>query len=150
MQVAVSAIKEFAAEIGKPRWEWTPEVENTELLNAIKGEFAGAIEEAYSIRDKMERYARLGEIKSAAVEKFAGEEEGQPSGDLVKKYFGKIEKSVVRQQVIDGKPRIDGRDNKTVRPIEIEVGVLPSTHGSALFTRGETQAIVTDYPGHRS
>jgi len=143
MQTAITAIKEFAAEVGKPRWEWKPEPENTELLEAIKGEFTGAIEEAYSIRDKMARYERLGEIKAAAVEKFAGEEEGQPSEDDVKKYFGKIEKNVVRQQVIDGKPRIDGRDNKTVRPIEVEVGVLPSVHGSALFTRGETQAIVT-------
>lgn len=143
MQTAVTAIKEFAAEIGKPRWDWQPAAENTELLNAIKADFAGAIEEAYGIRDKMARYERLGEVKAAAVEKLAGEEEGQPSEEEVKKYFGKIEKSVVRQQVIDGKPRIDGRDNKTVRPIEIEVGVLPSVHGSALFTRGETQAIVT-------
>jgi len=143
MQSAIKAIKEFAEENGKPRWEWQPEQENTELLNAIEGEFRGAIEEAYSIRDKMERYGRLSEVKSAAVEKFAGEEEGQPSEEEVKKCFGKIEKTVVRQQVIEGKPRIDGRDNKTVRPIEVEVGVLPSVHGSALFTRGETQAIVT-------
>ena len=143
MQTAINAIKEFAAENGKPRWEWQPEAENTELLNAIKAEFGGAIEEAYAIRDKMARYERLGEIKSAAVEKLAGEEEGQPSEEEVKKYFGKVEKSVVRLQVIEGKPRIDGRDNKTVRPIKVEVGVLPSVHGSALFTRGETQAIVT-------
>src|SRR5690554_3742418 len=143
MQAAITAIKEFAAEHGKPRWEWQPEAENTELLNAIKSEFGGAIEEAYAVRDKMARYERLGEIKAAAVEKLAGEEEGQPSEELVKKYFGKVEKAVVRQQVIDGKPRIDGRDNKTVRPIEVEVGILPSVHGSALFTRGETQAIVT-------
>ncbi len=143
MQTAINAIKEFAAENGKPRWEWQPEAENTELLNAIKAEFGGAIEEAYAVRDKMARYERLGEIKSAAVEKLAGEEEGQPSEEEVKKYFGKVEKSVVRQQVIEGKPRIDGRDNKTVRPIKVEVGVLPSVHGSALFTRGETQAIVT-------
>ena len=143
MQTAITAIKEFAAENGKPRWEWQPEAENTELLNAIKAEFGGAIEEAYAIRDKMARYERLGEIKSAAVEKLAGEEEGQPSEEEVKKYFGKVEKSVVRLQVIEGKPRIDGRDNKTVRPIKVEVGVLPSVHGSALFTRGETQAIVT-------
>src|SRR5690554_5069166 len=142
MQTAINAIKEFAAENGKPRWEWQPEAENTDLLNAIKAEFGGAIEEAYAIRDKMARYERLGEIKSAAVEKLAGEE-GQPSEEEVKKYFGKVEKSVVRQQVIEGKPRIDGRDNKTVRPIKVEVGVLPSVHGSALFTRGETQAIVT-------
>ncbi|MEP1267870.1 MAG: polyribonucleotide nucleotidyltransferase, partial [Marinobacter sp.] len=143
MQTAVTAIKEFAAEVGKPRWEWQPEAENTELLNAVKADFSADIEQAYGIRDKMERYARLSEIKSAAVEKLAGEEEGQPAEDEVKKYFAKVEKTIVRQQVIDGKPRIDGRDNKTVRPIEVEVGVLPSTHGSALFTRGETQAIVT-------
>ena len=143
MQAAVTAIKEFAAENGKPRWDWQPAPENTELLNTIQSEFGGAIAEAYAIRDKMERYARLSEIKSAAVEKLAGEEEGQPAEDEVKKYFGKVEKIVVRQQVLDGKPRIDGRDNKTVRPIEVEVGILPSVHGSALFTRGETQAIVT-------
>src|SRR5690554_7023664 len=106
MQAAISAIKEFAAENGKPRWEWQPEAENTELLNAIKAEFGGAIEEAYAIRDKMARYDRLGEIKSAAVEKLAGEEEGQPSAEEVKKYFGKVEKSVVRLQVIEGKPQI--------------------------------------------
>ncbi|HAP51461.1 MAG TPA: polyribonucleotide nucleotidyltransferase, partial [Marinobacter adhaerens] len=92
MQTAVTAIKEFAAEIGKPRWDWQPAAENTELLNAIKADFAGAIEEAYGIRDKMARYERLGEVKAAAVEKLAGEEEGQPSEDEVKKYFGKIEK----------------------------------------------------------
>ena len=143
MQTAIQAIKQFAAEHGKPRWEWTPEAENTALLEAIRADFAAGIEEAYTIRDKMDRYARLGELKTAAVEKLAGDEEGQPSEDEVKKYFGKVEKATVRQSVIDGKPRIDGRDTKTVRPIQIEVGVLPSTHGSALFTRGETQAIVT-------
>nr|WP_227712543.1 polyribonucleotide nucleotidyltransferase [Marinobacter zhanjiangensis] len=143
MQTAVTAIKEFAAQVGKPRWEWQPEPENTELLNAIKDGFGGAIADAYAIRDKMDRYAKLKEIKTEAVEKLAGEDEGQPAEDDIKKYFGKVEKNVVRQQVIEGKPRIDGRDNKTVRPISIEVGVLPSTHGSALFTRGETQAIVT-------
>ncbi|MFW5824417.1 MAG: polyribonucleotide nucleotidyltransferase [Marinobacter sp.] len=143
MQSAIQAIREFTAEVGKPRWEWQPEPENTDLLNAIKSGYEAAIADAYAIRDKMERYGRLSELKAEAVEKLAGEEEGQPSSEEVKKYFGKVEKQVVRQQVIDGKPRIDGRDNKTVRPISIEVGVLPSTHGSALFTRGETQAIVT-------
>src|SRR5690554_5241524 len=113
MQAAVTAIKEFAAENGKPRWDWQPAAENTELLGAIKAEFAGAIEEAYGIRDKMARYERLGEIKAAAVEKLAGEEEGEPSAEDVKKNFVKIEKAGVRQQVIEGKPRIDGRDNKT-------------------------------------
>ncbi|MBS3805409.1 MAG: polyribonucleotide nucleotidyltransferase [Oleiphilaceae bacterium] len=143
MQTAVQAIKELTAEVGKPKWDWQPEPENTPLLNLMTAEFAGAIEEAYAIRDKMERYARLSVVKAEAVEKLAGEEEGQASAEEVKKYFGKVERSTVRKHVIEGKPRIDGRDNKTVRPIEIEVGVLPSTHGSALFTRGETQAIVT-------
>jgi len=143
MQTAVSAIKEFAAEIGKPRWEWQADAVNAELMGAIKADFADAIAEAYSIRDKMDRYARLGEIKAAAVAKLAGDEEGKHSAEDVKKCFGKTEKHVVRQQVIDGKPRIDGRDTKTVRPIKIEVGILPGAHGSALFTRGETQAIVT-------
>ncbi|TBW48410.1 polyribonucleotide nucleotidyltransferase [Marinobacter halodurans] len=143
MQTAVTAIRELAAEAGHPRWDWQPVAVNTELADALKAEFSGAITEAYGIRDKMERYTRLGEIRAHAVEKLAGEEEGQPDEAEVKAYFGKLEKSIVRRQVIEGKPRIDGRDNKTVRPIEIEVGVLPSTHGSALFTRGETQAIVT-------
>ncbi len=143
MQTAIKAIQELADETGKPRWDWQPATENTELMAAIKSDFAGAIEEAYTIRDKMERYARLSIVKAEVVEKLAGEEEGKPSADEVKKYFGKVEKSVVRNQVIEGKPRIDGRDAKTVRPIQIEVGILPSVHGSALFTRGETQAIVT-------
>jgi polyribonucleotide nucleotidyltransferase len=143
MQTAVTAIKEFAAEIGKPRWEWQPEAVNAELMGAVKADFADAIADAYSIRDKMDRYARLGEIKAAAVAKLAGDEDGKYSVEDVKKYFGKTEKHVVRQQVIDGKPRIDGRDTKTVRPIKIELGILPGAHGSALFTRGETQAIVT-------
>ncbi|MCH8499439.1 MAG: polyribonucleotide nucleotidyltransferase [Marinobacter sp.] len=142
-QPAIQAIRELAAEVGKPTWDWQAEAVNTGLLDAIKTDFAAGIEEAYAIRDKMARYTRLGELKAAAVEKLAGDEEGKPSADEVKTYFAKVEKATVRQQVIDGKPRIDGRDTKTVRPIEIEVGVLPSTHGSALFTRGETQAIVT-------
>ncbi|WP_166263225.1 polyribonucleotide nucleotidyltransferase [Marinobacter caseinilyticus] len=143
MQTAVTAIQELADEVGKPRWDWQPAAEQTELLDAIKANFAPAIEEAYAIHDKMDRYARLSTVKAAAVEKLAGDEEGQPSAEDVKKNFAKVEKSIVRNQVIEGKPRIDGRDTKTVRPIQIEVGVLPSTHGSALFTRGETQAIVT-------
>ncbi len=143
MQTAVQAIKELAAEAGKPRWEWQPATENTALLDALKTEFSGAVESAYAIQDKMERYARLSTVKADAVARLAGDAEGQPSEEEVKKYFGKLEKGIVRNQVLEGKPRIDGRDSKTVRPIQIEVGVLPSTHGSALFTRGETQAIVT-------
>ncbi|PAV26822.1 polyribonucleotide nucleotidyltransferase [Tamilnaduibacter salinus] len=145
MQGAIEAIQSLADEAGKPRWDWQPEPENTDLLEAVQSGFAGAIEEAYGIKDKMERFAKLKEVKQAAVEKLAaGEDDAEgPSEDEVKEYFGKVEKNVVRQQVLDGKPRIDGRDHRTVRPIDIEVGVLPGAHGSALFTRGETQAIVS-------
>ncbi|MGV2837483.1 polyribonucleotide nucleotidyltransferase, partial [Pseudomonas shirazensis] len=88
---------------------------------------------------KADRYARLGELRDQAIAKFSGEE-GQPSASVVKEIFGEIEYRTVRENIVNGKPRIDGRDTKTVRPLNIEVGVLPKTHGSALFTRGETQA----------
>ena len=91
----------------------------------------------------MERYGRLSELRSEAIEAIAGDEEGQPGADEVSAIFGSLEKNIVRERVVNGDPRIDGRDNKTVRPINVEVGVLAKTHGSALFTRGETQAIVT-------
>ncbi|MBU6952006.1 polyribonucleotide nucleotidyltransferase [Hahella sp. HN01] len=143
MQVAVQAIKEFAQEAGKPKWDWqAPEV-NAELLDALKAKFAGSISEAYGIRVKADRYAKLGELRQQAEEALAGEEEGKFEAELVKKYFSKLEKTCVRQNILKGEPRIDGRDTKTVRDLKIEVGVLPNTHGSALFTRGETQALVT-------
>ncbi|AZZ94196.1 polyribonucleotide nucleotidyltransferase [Hahella sp. KA22] len=143
MQVAVQAIKEFAQEAGKPKWDWqAPEV-NAELLDALKAKFAGSISEAYAIRVKADRYAKLGELRQQAEEALAGEEEGKFEAELVKKYFSKLEKACVRQNILKGEPRIDGRDTKTVRDLKIEVGVLPNTHGSALFTRGETQALVT-------
>jgi len=143
MQVVVSAVAEFAAEVGTEKWDWTPEATDTALVDNMTTNFSDGISSAYSIKDKMERYAALGELKSAAVEKLATEEEGSPSADDVKGYFSKLEKQVVRSRIIASEPRIDGRDNSTVRPISVEVGVLPNTHGSALFTRGETQAIVT-------
>ncbi|MFE8070736.1 polyribonucleotide nucleotidyltransferase [Marinobacteraceae bacterium S3BR75-40.1] len=143
MQVVIDAINELKDEAGKPRWDWQPQPENTALMDQIKSQFENTIADAYGISDKMQRYAKLGEIRAEAIEQIAGDEEGQPSEDEVKKYFGKVEKNVVRSRIIKGEPRIDGRDNKTVRPINVEVGVLPNTHGSALFTRGETQAIVT-------
>ncbi|RMF19386.1 MAG: polyribonucleotide nucleotidyltransferase, partial [Gammaproteobacteria bacterium] len=142
MQVVIQAIKEFSAEAGKPKWEWTAPEENTALKDAIKAQFGAAIEEAYTISDKMQRYNRLGELRDAAVEALAPEE-GEYTAEEVKSYFGKLEKETVRERILSGKPRIDGRDNKTVRPIQCEIGVLPRTHGSALFTRGETQALVT-------
>ncbi len=142
-QSVITGIKEWAGEIGKARWEWEAEAVNTELLDAIKAECAEAIGEAYTVSDKMARYARLDEIKAALVEKLvAAEGEEGASKDDVTALFGDLKYEVVRRRVIDGLPRIDGRDNDTVRPLTIETGVLGSAHGSSLFTRGETQAIV--------
>lgn len=140
-QVVINAVKELAAEAAKPTWTWAPQPEATELLGAIRSEFGAAISEAYTITIKADRYARLGELKDQVVAKLSGEE-GQPSSSEVKAAFGEIEYRTVRENIVNGKPRIDGRDTRTVRPLNIEVGVLPKTHGSALFTRGETQALV--------
>ncbi|MGB1221486.1 MAG: polyribonucleotide nucleotidyltransferase, partial [Alcanivoracaceae bacterium] len=142
MQVAINAIKELAAEAGKPRWDWAPAESNQTLLESIKGQFGAQLTEAYGITDKQQRYARVGELRDAAIAAFATGAEGAPEADEVKSLFGELEYRTVRDNVLDGKPRIDGRDLNTVRPINVEVGVLPKTHGSALFTRGETQAIV--------
>ena len=140
MQVVVDAVSEFAAEASKEKWDWQPEDVNESLLDAVKAGYADQINEAYTISDKMERYGRLGEIRTEAVEKLATEE---VSADDVKGFFSKLEKDTVRSRIIKGEPRIDGRDTKTVRGVNVEVGVLQNTHGSSLFTRGETQAIVT-------
>ncbi|MFT4887535.1 MAG: polyribonucleotide nucleotidyltransferase [Pseudohongiellaceae bacterium] len=141
MQVVIKAINELKAEAGKPMWNWEPEAENESLKSAVAEKFAAAVTEAYQISDKMERYERLAQLKNEAVEQIADEEAGISSSD-VKGVFGKLEKSTVRNRILDGEPRIDGRDTKTVRAIEVETGVLPKAHGSALFTRGETQALV--------
>ena len=141
-QVAIDAIKAFSAEHGKPTWDWTPAVVNEELKAAVSDNFASKISDAYQVSDKMQRYAKLAEIRSEAVAALTNEEAGV-SADDVSSMFAKIEKSTVRQRIINGQPRIDGRDGKTVRPIKVEINVLPGAHGSALFTRGETQALVT-------
>ncbi|AVI61602.1 polyribonucleotide nucleotidyltransferase [Halomonas sp. GFAJ-1] len=145
MQVAVTAIKELVAEAGKPRWDWQPAPENVALKTAMAEAFEAKVGDAYRITDKMARQDALSALKDAAVEQLAaveGEEaEGKFSKDDVKGAFAGLEKRVVRSRVVKGEPRIDGRDNSTVRPLAIEVGVLPKTHGSAVFTRGETQAI---------
>ncbi|RBP83084.1 polyribonucleotide nucleotidyltransferase [Marinomonas rhizomae] len=142
MQAAITAISEFATECAKPRWEWEAEAVNVSLTEALATGYAAQIEEAYGISEKMARYAKLGEVRAAAVEALVTED-GEFSEADVTGAFSKLEKRTVRRRVIDGQPRIDGRDNKTVRPINVEVGLLSKTHGSALFTRGETQAIAT-------
>ena len=146
MQAVIQVIAELAAEVGKPRWDWQPEAENTELAARIADDFATEIDNAYRITVKQERNDRLNALRAAAVEKIAVEG-SDITEDQVREAFKKAEKNTVRSRIINGEPRIDGRDNQTVRPIAVEVGLLPSTHGSALFTRGETQAIVVSTLG---
>jgi len=142
MQVAINAIKEFAAEAGKPSWDWEAEPTDDALLEQVSSAVKAELGEAYRVSDKMERQGKVGDLRRSVVEQLATGGDDAPSTDDVAGMFSKVEKDLVRQRVINGEPRIDGRDLKTVRPIEVEVGVLPKTHGSALFTRGETQALV--------
>ncbi|HEY5654260.1 MAG TPA: polyribonucleotide nucleotidyltransferase, partial [Woeseiaceae bacterium] len=142
LQTAITAIKELAAEAGKPAWDLQPPKDDSALENAVKSQAESSFGDAYQISDKQERYARVGEIKDAAMQALAGSEDAQWTPDEVKTALSKLEKNVVRRRVIAGEPRIDGRDQRTVRPIDVKVSVLPRAHGSALFTRGETQAIV--------
>lgn len=142
LQVAIQAIKELQAEAGKPAWDWTAPAKNTALYDAVKEKMRGAIVEAYQIADKAERYEKISELSAQAVEALAGEEEGQPAAGDVKDVFHDIEKEVVRTRIVSGEPRIDGREPDMVRALDIRTGVLPRTHGSAIFTRGETQALV--------
>jgi len=142
MQVAIKAIKELAAEAGKPSWNYEAPAQDEELVAAVTAEVGTSFQEAYTISEKQERYSRIGEIKSAVIEKLAGGEDAKWDGGTVAGALSKLESKTVRQRVINGEPRIDGRDTHTVRPVIVRTGVLPRTHGSALFTRGETQAVV--------
>jgi polyribonucleotide nucleotidyltransferase len=143
LQVAIKAIRELAAEAGKPKWDWKPEADNSPLAAAVSKSFEGALEKAYLITEKQQRYARIGEIKAEAVAALASGESAQFKPDQIGDEFFRLESRIVRNRILAGQPRIDGRDHKTVRPITVKVGTLPRTHGSALFTRGETQALVT-------
>ena len=142
MQAAVGAIEALVAEAGKPKWKWALPHADEALVEAVRSSAESGIKEAYRIVDKIDRRARVGEVRGAALEKLAGEQEGQWSEADVGAAFGKLEKSTVRGSVLGGGKRIDGRDPATVRDINSRVKFLPRTHGSALFTRGETQAIV--------
>lgn len=147
-QVVIDSVAEFANEVGVSPREWVAPEENESLLTSIKSKFESQISEAYQTVDKMDRYEKMGEIKDAALEEFVSEEDSI-SDDEVKNYIKKIEKSTVRERILAGEPRIDGRDNSTVRELAIETGVLENTHGSALFTRGETQALVVTTLGSK-
>ncbi|MEY4641741.1 MAG: Polyribonucleotide nucleotidyltransferase [Pseudomonadota bacterium] len=139
MQVIVKAVREFAAVAGKPAWEWTAVRKDEAMLKEMSDAFGADITAAYQVSDKTQRQDRVAAIRDAAVARFATETVAAAD---VAGLFGSLEKKIVRSRIIAGAPRIDGRDNHTVRPLNIEVGVLSKTHGSALFTRGETQALV--------
>jgi polyribonucleotide nucleotidyltransferase len=141
MQVVIQAVNELKAEAGKEAWDWTAAEPNTDLIESVSSKFAEGIGAAYKVTDKMDRQNLLGELRGQAVEQLVSED--GPDKDEVRGVFSAIEKKTVRRAIIAGEPRIDGRDTKTVRGIDVEVGILPRAHGSALFTRGETQAIVT-------
>ena len=139
MQAVIKAINELAADAGKPSWGWEAPAVNEDLLAAVEGQVKADLGEAYRITEKAARYERVGEIKSACVEALATED--GTSADEIKDIFKSVEKNLVRKRILAGEARIDGRDTRTVRPIACEVDILAKAHGSALFTRGETQAI---------
>jgi polyribonucleotide nucleotidyltransferase len=147
MQVAINAIKQLAAETAKPKWSWTAPGPNLELKDAVSALAEKNLTAAYALTEKQQRHARIGEIKNAVIETLSGE--AAPAGgfpkftaDQVGTELFNLEYRLVRERILEGHPRIDGRDTKTVRGINIRTGVLARTHGSALFTRGETQALV--------
>jgi polyribonucleotide nucleotidyltransferase len=142
MQVAINAINELKAEAGKPAWDWQAPAVNSALESAVAAHAKAGLTEAYQITEKQARYARVGELKKSTVEALATGDAAQFTAGDVGKEFANLEYKIVRDRILSGAPRIDGRDTKTVRPISIRTGVLPRTHGSALFTRGETQALV--------
>jgi len=142
MQTAIKAINELVAECGKPRWEWAANAAAAEVEAAVRVAAHDSLSEAYRITEKQTRYARVGEIKKAVTAELAGGDAPKYSADQVDDQLFRLESRIVRERILNGEPRIDGRDAFTVRPITIKVGVLPRTHGSALFTRGETQALV--------
>jgi len=142
MQIAISAIRELAAQAGKPRWNWQPDPHNAELTNAVALHAQAAVTQAYAITEKLQRRNRLSEVKTQTQAALSAGDAAKWSAEQVEGHLFKLESNIVRQRILNGEPRIDGRDAVTVRPITVRVGVLPRTHGSALFTRGETQALV--------
>ncbi|MDH3319621.1 MAG: polyribonucleotide nucleotidyltransferase [Betaproteobacteria bacterium] len=146
MQAAIQAIHELAEVAAKPAWDWQPPAKNEALIQRIAELAESDLRAAFEMRQKQARNTRLNEIRKATLAKV--EEEAEAAGaaleaNVAKDVFFNLESKIVRNQILDGEPRIDGRDTRTVRPINVRVGVLPRTHGSALFTRGETQALVS-------
>ncbi len=135
-QTAIRAINELKAEAGKPAWEWSAAEEDTALASAVAAAESD-VTAAYAIADKLARQDRLGEIRAALIEKLVTDEDDAWSASDVSGAFSKLEKRIVRSRILEGQPRIDGRDTRTVRGLDIQVGSVPRTHGSAIFTRGE-------------
>lgn len=142
MQAVIKMINELAAEAGKDAWDWVAPEPDTALIEKVAKLAADDINAAFKIKAKGERSAKLDEIKSRVMAELITEETSTLEANKIKDEFFKLEAKTVRSQILNGEPRIDGRDTRTVRPISIRTGVLPRTHGSALFTRGETQALV--------
>jgi polyribonucleotide nucleotidyltransferase len=143
MQVAINAIRELAAKAGKPAWGWQAPELDADLARAVSAQVEAELVKAYQITEKQARHTRVGELKKALVDTLATGEGAKYQPRQVTDELGRLEYNIVRRRIIAGEPRIDGRDMGTVRKITVETGVLPRTHGSALFTRGETQALVT-------
>lgn len=139
-QVVVEAIKEFAKEAGKPRWDWVAPQPNTDLINKVKAIAEARLGDAYRITEKQSRYEQIDAIKADVIAQITAEDEDISEGKIVD-IFTALESQIVRGRIIAGEPRIDGRTVDTVRALDICTGVLPRTHGSAIFTRGETQAL---------
>ena len=140
MQVIITAIEELVADANISQIDWTPPVSNNQAYEEFFEKYKEQITNAYSITKKQERNTMLSNIKSEIIESNSNEDEDIE--DEISSMFEKAQKNIVRKRIIDGEKRIDGRDTITVRPIDVKVGILPRTHGSALFTRGETQALV--------
>jgi len=143
MQSAIRAIRELGDQVGVTKMQWEPASENTELKEKVNSMAKADVAEAYQIAEKQQRQDKLAEIRERVIAELISEESTQDEVDAVKAAIKDVEKSIVRGRILAGEPRIDGRDTRTVRPITIRTGVLRRTHGSALFTRGETQALVT-------
>ncbi len=142
LQTVISAINEMVDEIGAPEWNWTPPQKDEQLVARLAQLAEADLRQAYQIRQKQARTVRVKEISTKVVAELLPADASPDQINAVKNELGNLEAKIVRNQILDGEPRIDGRDTRTVRPITIRTGVLPRAHGSALFTRGETQAIV--------
>lgn len=143
-QAVIKEIEEFAKQVNRPQWDWVKPEENTALIEAVKADAAEAVGEAFRIVDKLERQDKLAEIQKATAEKLkASKEEWAEKDNEIAKIFFELERNIVRERILAGEKRIDGRSLRMIRPITIATGILPRVHGSALFTRGETQSIGT-------